>query len=77
MGQTLDVDDVFGGRCLRIGSSCWSNLASSLRKHALIELPGATMHARLVLWSSRPLLDHARAQFIVRNLLEQPWRKAL
>jgi len=35
------------------------------------------MHPRLVLWASRPLLDHARAQFIVWNLFEQPWRKAL
>jgi hypothetical protein len=77
MGQTLDSDDVFGGRCLRIGSFCWSNLARSRRMHALIKLPGATMHPRLVLWSPRPLLDNARAQFIVRNLFEQPWRKAL
>jgi len=77
MGQTLDSDDVFSGRRLRIGSSCWSNLVRSLRKQALTKLPGATIDPRLVLWSSRPLLDHARAQFIVRNGFEKPRRKAL
>ena len=77
MGQTLDSNDVFDGRRLRIVSSCWSNLARSLRKHASIKLPDATMHPRFALWSSRPPLDHARAQLIVRDLFEQPWRKAL
>jgi len=38
---------------------------------------GGAMHSRFVLWSPKRELDHARAQFIVRNLFEQPWRKAL
>ena len=29
---------MFGGRCLHIGSSCWSNLARRLRKHARIDI---------------------------------------
>jgi hypothetical protein len=75
MGQALPRDAMLGGRCLGIGSSCWS--IRNLRRHAFIKLPDLTILLRLVLCSSRPRLDHARTQFIVRDLFKQPRRKAL
>ena len=56
---------------------CRSHLGRNLRKRAALKVHGAAVYPFLALWSWRQLLDYARAQFIVRDLFEQPRRNAL